>query len=90
MSSQSKHPPAPIWTPQNHFGFCGPHCFCCRALAGYTHTVCSVCIDNLKNKSVKINNDIKIKNYKNDTDYEKSNNNINRFEDEKLKVYIKK
>ena len=54
MPSQSKHPPAPIWTPQNHFGFCGPHCFCCRALAGYTHTVCSVCIDNLKNKSVKI------------------------------------
>ena len=69
MPSQSKHPPAPIWTPQNHFGFCGPHCFCCRALAGYTHSVCSVCISNLKNKLIKNNNnneknDNKLNNYK--------------------------
>lgn len=88
MSSQSKHPPAPIWTPQHHFGFCGPHCLCCRALAGYTQGACTVCIQNIKDKPVKINNDIKIKNNKNVTNYEKSNNNIDRFEE--LKVYIKK
>tara|TARA_Y100000389_G_C17274348_1_gene419627 strand:- start:40 stop:282 length:243 start_codon:yes stop_codon:yes gene_type:complete len=61
MSCQYKHPPAPIWTPQKHFGFCGPYCLCCRALSGCTQGACSVCIQDIKDKSIKINNDIQVK-----------------------------
>ena len=64
MSCQYKHPPAPIWTPKKHFGFCGPYCLCCRALSGCTQGACSVCIQDIEDKSIKINNDIQVKNNK--------------------------
>ena len=75
MSCKDRHPPAPIWTTNKHFGFCSSLCPCCRAYAGFEYSSCSVCIQDIKDK------------YK-DIDYNKIENNKiknNKIKNNKIK-----